>query len=916
MSFAFPAALAALLLIPYFAWLGLPRDAHSRGRAIAALVTRLLIALALIMGLAGLQATKQAKGLAAVFLIDASDSIAPAAVEQARLFAEEAIAGMGPDDQAAIIVFGADAVVERPMSPIRDLPPLQSEVIATHTDLDEAIRLGMALYPPGMARRMVILSDGMANAGDAEKAARLAAASGIQITALPSPPAEGADVLISEISLPTRLSQGQTFTLTIIAQSTGAARALLRVSAGSTIIIEDTVSLTAGENRFGYTLTAEEPGLTGFRAEIIPVENDSFHQNNILSAFTQVAGPPHVLIVSPTDEESRNLSAALLAAGMRVSTSTGESFPANMATLAQYQAIVLANTSGSDLGRTRMALIDSYVRDLGGGLVVIGGPDSYGPGGYYETALEDVLPVEMQIKDQERLPQMTVLYLIDKSGSMADTSVGGIQKVELAKEAILRALGLLGPLDRVGVISFDESATYLVPISPADSRDEIALQVASLRASGGTDIFAAVLAASQSLPQDESEVKHIVLLTDGGADPAGIAPLVEEMYSEHGTTLSVIAIGAGYAEFLEELPVIADGRFHFAYDAATIPEIFTEETILSSRAYIIEEPFTPVLTGNSYTATTIKPAATRVLGAGEEDPLLAAWQVGLGRAVAFTSDASGRWARQWLTWDNYARFWSQAVRWTIVEGASQNAEVQVTQDGETSHVRVDVLDDAGAFVNGLDLAASVIAPDMGAESVPLRQVGPGQYEGDFTPGEEGAYFIRVGSQEGGIAQTTGWVMSYSPEYRLESGDASALARITNIGGGDLIESAADVFRHDLPAGRAYQPIWQALVTFAAIALPLDIAIRRLLLTREDIRKAVAKLFPRRDIASAPERESRAGALFAAKEKAASRYDAPGGTPIASEQPPASTPATETNKKDDAQQGDTVSSLLAKKRERK
>lgn len=946
MTLTYPLALLGLLTLPYFLWLGRPRG-WARRRAIAALLLRFLIVVLLVLALGGLQIVKAADRLTVVYLIDASDSMSEAAVDAARQYVADSLDHMGPQDQAAVIVFGADAVVERPAAALRELEALESDVLSISTDLAEAIRLGMALYPPGSARRMVILSDGLANIGDAEEAARLAAASGIEIVAVPFAAMQGPEVLVTDVDAPTRLNEGQVFDLTVTVESRVETTAVLRVIGAGQVFVEETVSLVEGVNRYAFTLTASQPGLTAFRAQVVPLGEDIFYQNNELSAFAQIVGPPRVLIVADEDFEVGNLGEALLAQGLSVDRTSSASLPPDLATLSNYQSIVLVNVPARNLGPRKMLLLQTYVRDLGGGLVVIGGPNAYGVGGYFQTPLEETLPVEMQLKDQERLPQLTVVYVIDKSGSMSDTSLGGFQKIELAKEAILRSVNLLGPLDRVGVVSFDESASWVVPLGPIESRSGIANQVGGLRASGGTDIYAGVLAVSKVLPDDPGQLKHIVLLTDGGASPTGIAELVKEMYDEYGITLSVIAIGQGYADFIEGLPDLADGRFHYAYNVDTIPEIFTEETVIATRAYIIEGEFYPALTSTSpilsgidgvppllgYVGTSIKPTAQQILITDKEDPLLAAWQYGLGRSVAWTSDATGRWALNWAAWSDYARFWSQAVRWTITEGATQNVEVRIVQQGETARIIVDALDDSGAYLNGLELDASVVSPDLTSTPVTLHQVAPGRYEAEFTPDEEGAYFVRVagaGDQAGGaaLAQTAGWVLAYSPEYRSLDGDPDYLGFVAGLTGGGIVQDPANIFAHNLLVEQATQPIWHWLLLATILLLPFDIAVRRLVLTRSDVARLAAWLgIGRRREAPVVPGTSRVGALLDVKERAAKAARQPSTarsvTPVrpaeqAPEQPapaPRPEPRPQPRPPAAAGSGSTAASLLASKRRR-
>ncbi|MEJ2150089.1 MAG: VWA domain-containing protein [Chloroflexota bacterium] len=902
MSLTYPLALLGLLALPFFWWLGKPGGAWARGRAWVALTLRSLLLICLVLALAGLNIVRATDSLAVVFLIDASDSMSAPTVEAARQYAADAIEAMQPEDQAAIIVFGSDAVVERPMSPVRDVGPLESEVVSINTDLAEAIRLGLALYPPGAARRMVILSDGQVNVGDAEKAARIAAATGVQIDAVPFSTVMGEEVLVTDVDAPTRLNEGQVFDLTVTVESSIETLADRYVTSGGQTIVEETVSLVEGVNRYTFTLTASQPGLTSFRAQIVPRGGDLFYQNNQLSAFSQVVGPPRVLIVYDDESETTNLGEALVSQGLQVDRVNAAALPADLTTLSNYQSIVLANVPARSLGPELMRTLQVYVRDLGGGLVVSGGPNAYGVGGYFMTPLEETLPVEMQLRDQERLPQLTVVYVIDRSGSMADTSVGGVPKIELAKEAILRSINLLGPLDRVGVVAFDENATWVVDLGPATDRVAIGRQVGTLRAGGGTDIYAGVLAVSRALPNDPGQLRHIVLLTDGGASPEGIADLVEQMYDEHGITFSVIAIGQGYAPFIEDLPDLADGRFHYAYNVDTIPEIFSEETVIATRAYVIENEFFPDLASTSpimngisatpsilgYVGTSIKPTAQQILVTDKEDPLLAAWQYGLGRAVAWTSDATGRWAANWVGWPDYARFWSQAVRWTITEGVNQNVEVRVLQEGESVRVVVDALADDGSYLNGLDLEGSVVSPDLSSTPLALSQVAPGRYEGTFEPDDEGAYFVRIAGAEPGsgdgdsqaaVAQTSGWVLAYSPEYRSLEGDSQYLEYLTGLTDGGIIDNPAAAFAHNLRADRVSQPVWRWLLLAAVLLLPFDIAVRRLIITREDLSRLLAWLRPGKARRPAPVESgaSRVGALLAVKERA--------GLPSASYEPP-------------------------------
>ncbi|MCC6188949.1 MAG: VWA domain-containing protein [Anaerolineales bacterium] len=916
MSFSAPAFLLLLLALPFLVWVGRPSRGPSRRREIISLALRLVIAVLLILGLAGLEVRRAADALSVVYLVDHSDSMPLAARQVALDYVRRALAGMGLHDRSGVIVFGGEALVERPLSASKELGGFTSSVTSLQTDLAEAIRLGLALLPVDTARRMVILSDGIETTGDAVEAARLAAASGVEILVVPFATRGGAEAVVADVTAPAHLRQGEQFGLEVTIEASVDQLVGVRVLAGTAVVHEGTLELRRGTNAYTLPLTAGEPGFAEYRVQIIPVvDNDTFYQNNELAAFSQIAGPPRVLLVknpSPRDgiDEATELTAALGAANILVDVVNPSGLPSELASLSEYVSVILVDVpASSQLSGRQMLALQSYVRDLGGGLVVVGGPTSYGVGGYFRTPLEETLPVEMQIKDQLRRPRLTIVFIIDKSGSMADTS-GGPTKVELAKEAAIRSVDLLAPTDKVGVVAFDDSASWVVPITTLDQRDAIVNGIGSIRADGGTDIFAGVQAASRVLPEDDAAVKHIILLTDGGADPTGIAEMIRAMHADYGITLSTVGVGSDAAPFLPDLAVAGGGIYHFAADAASIPSIFTEETTLATRAYIIEEEFfprqvnpSPMLAGVDgvpallgYVGTTAKEPAQTVLISSQDDPILAAWQYGLGRSVAWTSDATGRWAKNWVTWEQFARFWAQVVRYTISAGAQPNVEVRVGQGEGQAQVTVDARAENGDYLNSLTMQVNVVAPDGSVQTLTLEQVAPGRYAGSFTPAVEGAYLIRVAGSdpeqaagaEAAVAQTAGWVLSYSPEYRSFTADPNFLARVAAVtGGGVLGDDLSAIYAHNLPAPRAAaRPVWPALLLLAAVLLPLDIAVRRLVVTRYEIQRAWQRvrawLALRRPAAAAVphQRAEQLTTLMRAKGRAGTEAKPPGGeTPL-------------------------------------
>ncbi len=873
MTFTFPLALLLLLLLPIFIWAaGVAQNGILRyeKREMFSLVLRLVIVLCLVLSLAGLEIARGGDELAVVFLVDVSDSMSEEAVAAELDYVRQAMTGMGPDDQAAIVLFGADALVERPMLPGGALGLVTSAPITTQTDLAKAIRLGLALFPSGSARRMVILSDGAQTTGDALKAAEFAAAAGAQIVVVPFIVESGAEAIVTAIGAPASLRPGERFDLNVSVQSNQPTRATLRVLADGAILYEQPHDLRRGSQTFSLPLTVGQAGqdkilsYIRYQVEISP-QDDTFYQNNRLYAFSKIEGPPRILMAAPPPgetlpggstrpDEHSALRAALEAAGYAVDFVLPTRLPADLAGLAQYNALALVNVPASELSNRQMETAQAYVRDLGGGLLVVGGPTSYGVGGYFETPLEAALPVDMQIKDEQRRPSLAIVFIIDHSGSMSETS-GGVNKLELAKEAAARSVDLLFPTDRVGVIQFDDSAAWVVPMTDLGNPAVVKSAIGSIRIGGGTDILAGLQAMARVLPEDPAKVKHVILLTDGGADPSGIPELVQKLYTENGITLSTVAVGRDAAPFLKDLAELGNGRYHFAADAGSIPSIFTEETTLATRAYIEEGLFSPervnaspILSGieslpplYGYVASSPKELAQVILESGgsppgNTDPILAAWQYGLGRSVAFTSDATGRWGKEWVSWSNYAAFWAQAARYVLGEMSAARLQMEVQLRGETARLTLEARGPGGDFLNGCRVTANVVAPEGGTQTVTLRQTAPGRYEAEFKPAEQGVYLFRFDAEgeNSAFAETLGWALPYSPEYRDTNPNPDLLARIAALTGGKVASAnPAEVFIHDLKASRASRPLWPWLIALAAILLPFDVAARRLILTRQD-----------------------------------------------------------------------------------
>jgi hypothetical protein len=554
-----------------------------------------------------------------------------------------------------------------------------------------------------------------------------------------------------------------------------------------------------------------------------------------------------------------------------------------------------------------METLQVYVRDLGKGLLVTGGENAYGAGGYLRTPLEEALPVDMDVRTREQSPNLALVLAVDKSGSMGrchcdnpdlnQTYVRrevGQPKVDIAKEAIMRAAGALGQEDYLGVVAFDETARWALELRQLVDLASLEQSIGTIRAEGQTNLRSGVEAAYAALEGAEARRKHLILLTDGWVHQGELSPLAREM-QEKGITLSVVAAGEGSAEYLADLARTGGGRYYPAVDILRVPDFFLKETVQAVGQYIVEEPFYPlplqsgsVLRGLDpaalppllgYNGTTPKSTAFIHLATPRGDPLLATWQHGLGRAAAWTSDLKGQWAAEWIAWEGFARFAAQLVGWTMPAPQIEGLQAEARLEDDRAVIQVDATEsllpgsrgETGRPLNFLDVRATLIDPDLQTTEVRLSQVGAGRYEAGVDVSRPGTYLIRIAASEEGRGlgqETLGLVVPYSPEYKAAGIDLVLLRELAGRTGGGQLTEPISAFVHDLPPAARAREVWGLLLLLAALLFPLDVALRRVMLGPRDFRQAVVRLRQRLPVRpQRAQREERAlGHLFQARDR--------------------------------------------------
>jgi len=647
-------------------------------------------------------------------------------------------------------------------------------------------------------------------------------------------------VRLESVDLPRTAYQGEVPTLTARVDADRAIPATLRVwRDDGQLALERGVQLASGEQELALPLpAAEDPGLHRYRVDVEVADRatDTTPLNNSLGAVETVSGPPRVLILASQPESASALVGALQAGGAEVRVLDPAAAPTDLAGWAVYQSVILDDIRADSLPATSLDQLEAYVRDLGRGLAMTGGPSSFGAGGYSDTGVERALPVYMDVHGRGRQPRVALALVIDKSGSMSGP------KIDMAKEAAVRSLQVLGPLDQAAVLTFDSVPQWVAAPTPItdDGRQHLDDAIGSIDAGGGTEIYPAVAAAFEALRATDADVRHLIVLTDGqDAGNNNYQPLVEQMVAGH-VTVSTVALGDDADQgFLSALARAGRGRFHFTNNPAEIPDIFTRETLMATRALLIDTRFYPSVASDSpllrgltdtppmdgYIAVTPKERAEVVLVSPDGDPLLAAWQYGSGRAVAWTSDVGGRWTSAWAGATTTSGLWGNVLSWLLPPRTEGPLSVSLdTATPQSATIAVDISPSAADWTTVKPTRAHVIGPDGQAQDVELAPAGPGQYRGAIRAKEPGAYVVEVTRDD--ARAEAGWVAPYPAEFRQVGGDRAFLEQVAAAGGGRVLDEARQAARPADHPTSARWPAWPLLAVLAALTWPLEIASRR------------------------------------------------------------------------------------------
>ncbi len=790
------------------------------------------------------------KALDVVLGVDFSRSVGQEGGEKAREVLDIAARIKNPETRTGLFFFGRtpewEFLPREKFTPADFTPRLDRE----DTDIQAALQAAVAEIGEGREQKILLISDGNENRGEISRIIPLLRAQGTQVFTLPVTLARGRnEIYLSDLIVPRQVDNAESFEIRGAVESLRQATARVKLLRDGMLQVEQEIHLKPGTNSVSFRDRVREAGSHTYEL-VVDSADDTLAENNLLQAVLDVKGPPRVLVLSAEHESQHFFSHALRAQGYAVVDATPQAYPMALGELSSFDLLVLDNVPAFQLTHAKMESIEKYVRDLGGGLLVIGGSRSYGAGGYFRTPLERILPVDMRPPARLDLPHVALLFVLDKSGSMG-AGPEGSTKLDLAKAAAIAAADVMNPTDQVGILDFDAAWDWVLPFRPVGKGEWISDGLASLQSDGGTDLYKAMLEAHRGIAGKQAAIKHVIVLSDGLTDKADFHGLVQRM-ARDGITVSTVSVGSDAdVQLMADIAKDGKGRGYIALDPQTIPQIFTTESLLIARDLLVEKVITPSIVSTAgamkgiragdlpplrgYVLTYPKPRVELVMKA-DKDPLLVSWRYGLGRVTAFTSDLSGRWGREWVTWQGFPQWASQLGRDTMRKMFESRLQTEIKPEDDDVKVITDVRSNEGDFVNHLQLKGNITAANADTQEKAFRQIAPGRYEVKFKPSQRGIHFLSLYAERPpGEAPlplaTVPYIVPYPKEYRELKPNLSLLSRLAEETGGEML----DPEKLDQGVRRLYTPtpgraqrgheIWWPLASAGLILFLIDLVLR-------------------------------------------------------------------------------------------
>lgn len=866
LAFEHPLRLAIALVLLVMVPIGFVACAAlSKRRRWVAVVVRCLLMAALVLTLAGLTRIRPTQRLAVVMVADLSSSVlrggatgpdaALASWDAARGVVDRLSPALGDEDLLGLVVFDGRA------TPLRI--PAASRVSLTGaapsetegSRIDRALRLAASMIPPDANGRIVLVSDGLETEVGVPPSSL-----GVPIDVVPIRFTLASEVTVETLDTPPRAAAESTVPVRVKLRSTGQAEGVLRVFRDGTPVGARRVSLGAGESLERFDVPLSEGRVHRFRAVWEPdvldagagsvLSGDTIAENNAAESVTLSPGAGRVLIVRRlgTSEDplvDSPLAEVLTRAGIPVEVIASDRAPDDAASFQAFDAVVLEDVPADELEPSVQVALAEFVREVGGGLVMIGGHHSFGAGGWRDTPIEPLLPVKLELPDRIVTPDTATMFVLDNSGSMRRFVMGSTRTQQrVANDAAAIAAGLLSGADELGIVVFNSEAEILVPLARNTDVESVRQDIRRIGSGGGTNIVAGIELAKRELMRSKAKVRHIVVLSDGKSMNAERLPGLADSCKAAGIKVSAIAVGDDADVLgLAEIAKRGGGAYHFVFNPDMLPKVFVKTVKLVRSPLVREVPFAPLvaqpsplwtfgtppdLGGLSLTSLKTDSFASTVLVSPEGEPVLATGRSGLGGVLAFTSDAS-EWSRLWHTWDGFRPFWTNAVRSVLRVSEGEGAQVEMTARESRIRVRITLPD--GAAVPDGSVVARLYSPSGDVVEAKAELIDPDTFEATFAAGEAGPYVAVIRPGERAAPVSAALTLAGTSEFAQLTSDLVRLETIARVSGGRVLGGAdltvATLFdRTGMEPHRSLVPWWPAMLIWLPCVFLLDVACRR------------------------------------------------------------------------------------------
>lgn len=701
------------------------------------------------------------------------------------------------------------------------------------TNLEEALMIAAAMVPSDRPGRVVLATDGNETEGDIARAIAALAERGLTVDIEPLTELPQGEVLVEAITAPPQVYDGDIFPIEAVLFSQQAGTANVTIARAGEVILEQEVELLAGRNVVETVMPAGEEG--NLLVEVtVEAEGDTYAENNVNGLIVNVAPSPSIIVVTPQPPLGEYFAQALTIQGLEAEIVLPEDAPTTLEGWLEYDDVVLMNVPAIVFDTENQEYLEELVRVHGRGLLILGGENTFGPGGYYQTPFEELSPLSARIDHDA--PEVAIVFVLDRSSSMGQP-IGDVTRLDIAKEATVTAISLLDPAARVGVVVFDSQSYLLVPLTA--QRDDALVREALLplvEERGGTNMYPGIATAIEQLMDVESATKHIIVMTDGITGEGDFQTLTRAA-AQAGISISAVGIGAGLEDpLLNRLADFTGGTYHSTGDFRALPAILSQETLLLSSSPFQEQiapvawadrdadflaglpdEFPPVY---AFVRTTAKPTADVHLVATDDEgaqvPLMASWRYGTGHVLALATHGAGAGTADWIQMPEYPLMWSQIIRQFSPDAQSPGLNVHLERIGDAVEVTADVLNPDGTPMED----QSVVATTGEGNEIVLQRVAAGRYQAEF-PVTTGAYQVDVAA--GDLSASASIYVAYPARYNFGRADFDKLRALAAVTGGELLLGDDPIFSDERQW--VAQPGWRVWTLVALALFMLDLTIR-------------------------------------------------------------------------------------------